>query len=424
MPSSQSIVPTSKSKILWITNIIFPDAAKEINLAPPVHGGWMYGLAKNISENENFSLAVASIYSGNNLKSFKKNFIQYYLLPKNNKDQWKEAIAEFLPDITHIHGTEFSHGMEIMNAHPEMKYIISLQGMVSLIHRYYFAGINHLEILQNITIRDIIRRDTIFHAKRDFYKRGLIEKEYIRRATDVIGRTDWDRIHAQTINSKVTYHFCNESLRDEFYTEEHWSLKSCRQHSVFLSQAGYPIKGLHQVLKAISLIKDSYPDITIEIAGYNITASKTLKEKLTISGYGKYIRKIIRTLNLTENVRFLGLLNAEEMKKAYLRSHIFICPSSIENSPNSLGEAQILGLPCIASYCGGIPSMIENNNSALLYRFEEYEMLASNIKKIFSSETLAKKLSYNAHKAAKIRHDRKTNLDSLISIYNQSIKFH
>lgn len=46
------------------------------------------------------------------------------------------------------------------------------------------------------------------------------------------------------------------------------------------------------------------------------------------------------------------------MIEQYLKAHIFVCPSSVENSPNSLGEAQLLGVPCIGSIAGGIPSML------------------------------------------------------------------
>jgi glycosyltransferase involved in cell wall biosynthesis len=41
----------------------------------------------------------------------------------------------------------------------------------------------------------------------------------------------------------------------------------------------------------------------------------------------------------------------KKMITEYRNAHIFICPSSIENSPNSLGEAQLIGVPVIAALC-------------------------------------------------------------------------
>lgn len=63
------------------------------------------------------------------------------------------------------------------------------------------------------------------------------------------------------------------------------------------------------------------------------------------------------------------------MVKRYLLSNVFICPSTIENSPNSLCEAQLLGVPHIASYVGGTADLMKGNEECL-YRFEETEMLA------------------------------------------------
>ncbi len=385
----------------------------------------MYGLATDLAQSGKLTLAVATVYSGKEAKSFVVNDIQYYLLPqkakgrnRNHKESdWKKVVDEFGPDIVHIHGTEFGHGMALMDACPNLKYVVSIQGLVSVCHRYFLAGMRTWDVLRNITFRDIIRWNTLFHGKHDFYKRGLVEKEYIRRATAVIGRTDWDRAHALAINPKVAYHFCNESLRNEFYTSEKWSLDKCRRHSIFLSQAGYPIKGLHQVLKAVALIKDDYPDILVEVAGHDITKAVTLKDRLKRSGYGRYIGRMIKHYGLEKHIRFLGPLQAEEMKNAYLRAHVFICPSSIENSPNSLGEAQILGVPCIATYSGGIPSMVQDGVSAVLYRFDEPEMLTSNVSQLFKSRDSVIALSKNGENEAQQRHDRGVNLNALRATY-------
>ena len=101
----------------------------------------------------------------------------------------------------------------------------------------------------------------------------------------------------------------------------------------------------------------------------------------------------------------------------YQQAHIFICPSAIENSPNSVAEAQLIGTPVIASLCGGIQDMIVHNNSGILYRFEEVELLAFHIKRIFDNDVLSKKLSLNGIEFATKRHDSENNLKELFEIY-------
>lgn len=413
-------------KILWIVNTIFPAPSKALGLSAPVYGGWMYGLAEQISKSIGIELAVATIYSGTEQKKMKIDGIEYFLLPcKNNikynsslEQYWEQVCFQFVPDVVHIHGTEYTHGLACMRKLPHLKYVVSIQGLLSVIARYYYAGIPFWEVLKNITFRDLVKRDTLFHSKKMFQKRGLYEMEYLERTKHVIGRTNWDFTHTKAVNFKVKYHFCNESLRDGFYTATKWNIENCESYTVFLSQAGYPIKGLHQVIKAIAILKKDYPTLKIKIGGANITKSETIKDKIKLSGYGKYINGLIKQYKLENHIVFLGTLSEEQMIKEYLAAHIFICPSSIENSPNSLGEAQLLGVPVIAAYVGGIPDMIEDRETGLLYRFEEVEMLMEEIRCVFKDNNFASKLSLKGIEAATLRHHKNNILESTIAIYN------
>ncbi|MEE9361050.1 MAG: glycosyltransferase family 4 protein [Cellulophaga sp.] len=413
-------------KILWVTNTIFPDLSIALGKEPPVLGGWMYGLANDLVKN-GISLVVAT--SRPKVQTFHKviNNTTYYLLRSEKKwtdydssleFQWKEIISEVNPDVVHIHGTEYPHGLALMKASPTLKYVISIQGMTSVYTRYYLGGLSKKDVWKNYSLRDFLKQDSLLQAQSKFKKRGQqVEVPYIKKATHIIGRTNWDHDHVKTINPKCTYHFCNESLRDAFYQAPKWNINDKNDYTIFLSQAGYPLKGLHMVIEAINLIKDTYPTIQVRIAGNNISKTTTIKDKMRISGYGKYINKLLKKYNLLNHITFTGLLDGEQMAREYLNSHIFICPSSIENSPNSLGEAQLLGVPCIASYVGGVADMVIHNETGLLYRFEEVEMLAQAIKKIFSNSQFAEKLSKNSIIVASERHSRQTNVLRLMEIY-------
>lgn len=413
-------------KVLWVSNTIFPDFAKELGQEKPVIGGWMYGMAKDLAK-QGVALTVATASTSHNAAHKKIGGIDYYLLKgakhiytydSTLEKQWVNIIKIVQPDLVHIHGTEAAHGLALMQACPDLDYVVSIQGMVSVYDRYYFAGISPKEILRNITFRDIVRNDTIFKARKKFVERGAnVEVKYLERTTHVIGRTHWDHAHTLAINPKVTYHFCNESLRDEFYESAKWNIKNKTDHTIMLSSAGYPIKGFHMVLKALPIVKQFYPDVRVRVVGHDLTASKTFDEKIRLSGYGKYLKSLIKKLGLMDHVIFLGTLNAQGMVDAYLNSHVFVCPSSIENSPNSLGEAQLLGTPVIASYVGGVPDMVTHEESGLLYRFEEVEILARHIIRVFEDGHFANKISQAGIKAASKRHDRATNLRELLHCY-------
>ena len=130
---------------------------------------------------------------------------------------------------------------------------------------------------------------------------------------------------------------------------------------------------------------------------------------------------MIKKFNLKDCVTFTGNLNAEEMKREYLRSNVFVCPSSIENSPNSLAEAQILGVPVLASQVGGIPDMMQGDEEHL-YRFEEIEMLAQKITELFKRKDEID--TEPMRQVALQRHDPERIIEELIDTYKAVMDKH
>ena len=409
--------------ILWITNILFPEAAKLLvgNGEFKASGGWMLGAATALLQKKDIKLVVACVSSlVSNLTKIEGINITYYVLPLGkgnlqvNSDYiplWKSVHQEVNPDVVHIYGTEYTHGYAYLKACGGKNVLVSIQGLLSGIYPFYAAGLSIADILSSLTLRDLIKGN-IWFDKYQLKKRSLYERELIKMVNHVTGRTLWDKALVWSLNSKTTYHFCNEILRTEFYDNSLWSYHKCVKHSIFLSQGSYPLKGLHQVLKAMPIVLQYFPDTKIRIAGVDITKSNTFYSKLRLSGYGLYIKRLIKKLHLDGKVTFTGNLTAEQMKQEYLQSNVFICPSVIENSPNSLGEAQILGVPTIACYAGGIPDMMKGNEDNL-YRFEEYTILAHKINNIFNNKCEHPSM----YAVAASRHNIQVNVDRLYDIY-------
>lgn len=407
-------------KVLWITNIMMPPISAALGMKAVPVGGWMFSSLKRLKENSTHKFAVATVYPGKDFITHDIDSIKYYLLPLNGKNVtdynkhleslWTDIKELFRPDVVHIHGSEYPHGLAYVRACGAQGVVVSLQGIISSIARYYTAGIDHRSVKKSLTFRDFIKGGML-DGQRSFEKRGKLEIELLQKVGHIIGRTAWDKSHAWAINPNANYHYCGETLRDSFY-KNRWNYNSCISHSIFVSQANYPIKGLHILLQALPLVLRRFPDTTIYVAGGNPTSLPWWR----ITGYGKYLKGIIKELGIEKNVVFTGSLDEEAMCERYLKSNVFVCCSSIENSPNSLGEAQLLGVPCIASFVGGVPDMIPNNSSGAIYRFEELDMLAKNICDVF---TQSEHFNNSAmRKEAACRHNATNNANQLLWIYS------
>ena len=72
-------------KILWCVNILLPDAAKAVGASQTPFGGWMVSLSSNLAKIDGIKLAIATFYSGSELKKLEINNIIYYLIPGGTK---------------------------------------------------------------------------------------------------------------------------------------------------------------------------------------------------------------------------------------------------------------------------------------------------------------------------------------------------
>lgn len=246
-----------------------------------------------------------------------------------------------------------------------------------------------------------------------FAKKSPYEKEIFRKLIWCEGRTDFDYACAKLFNPDINYFKCNRILRSEFYGEEMWDYDACEKNSIFLSQVTYPVKGFHVFLEALDIVKRRVPDVKVYIAGKNVFRGKKSEK----TPYANYISNILKQKHLEKNLTFVGDLSAEKMKQRYLKSQIFVMPSVIENSPNSLGEAMILGVPCVASDVGGSCNMITHNSDGYIYRSNAIYLLANYIIELLGNRERCEKFSQNARQKGLEMFDKENNIRQIVNMY-------
>jgi len=335
------------------------------------------------------------------------------------EETFREEIRTFRPDVIHSWGVEYHHALAMVNAAeaegklPHM--VASIQGLCRFLAEHYTDGIPE-KVQRSATFRDLLRKDNILQQQEKFLLRGELETKALEKLYHVIGRTDWDRGHALDINPGLHYHFCNETLRETFY-EGCWDYASCRKHRVFASSCSYPIKGFHYLLEAFALVVKEYPDATLAVTGKSFLTGD-FQGKLHRGSYEKYLADLAKRYRLEDKLLFLGSLSAEEMKKAFLEANVFVLPSVMENSPNALGEAMVLGVPSVAADVGGVRNLM-NREEGIIYKPGDVKALAEGIGHIFALEDRAAALGENARAHALKTHDPDQNLQDLLHIYNE-----
>ena len=111
------------------------------------------------------------------------------------------------------------------------------------------------------------------------------------------------------------------------------------------------------------------------------------KWELTIIGEGKERANLecqINQVGLSNNIHLVGRMGKNEIAKILSSSDVFIFPSRSENFSVAVLEALCLGMPVIASICGGIKECV-NSSNGLLFPVEDIGALSIAINTMYEN---------------------------------------
>lgn len=338
-------------------------------------------------------------------------------------EKYRRIIDEVTPDIIHIYGTENNMGM-IAHYIQNIPIVISIQGLLSDIGHFRESFLHYDEIRRFRSLKNYLGKGG-FVTDKQIKNNGETEKQIIKSNNYFIGRTNMDKNVLHFENKDAKYFVGEELLRPPFYQEEGaWRKENVENHSIFMPSGFNPIKGMHVALEALYHLRKDYPDVKLYIPGLNpkYIFAGCLWRYTRGEMYSNYLRGMIRKYQLEHNIVLTGRLSAEGMVECMLKCHVFLSPTVTDNSPNSIGEATMLGMPIVASYVGGVPSILKDEESCLFAPSGDPYMIAASIKRLFEDNDLTTNLSKNAILVAKKRHDQAIIREQYINIYRQIIE--
>ncbi|VAX35108.1 Glycosyltransferase [hydrothermal vent metagenome] len=162
-----------------------------------------------------------------------------------------------------------------------------------------------------------------------------------------------------------------------------------------------PIKGHRYFLQAMVPIVQKFPKTKIQIVG---DASANKEE------YKKELHILVRRLGLKEHVAFLG--NRQDVPELLAKSDVLVFPSIV---PESFGrvilEAQMVGVPVVATNVGGVVDIIDDEKTGLLVMPKDAQGITAAVERLLSDQEFVGKLT----KAAKIKLEANFTLEHMAS---------
>jgi len=417
-------------KILWTVNLIPVNVASKLGISSDVLGGWVESMAGELKNFTDIELAVACKCENGEHFEAEIDGVKYFSVSytsstpcKDIEKRFLQILESFKPDLIHIEGTEFLHAKAVLTVGERLNIptVTSMQGILNGQYNYQCGQLQVDDLIFSKSLTNIFAGLLLHFRKTKWYKKRLShERAVIESSKYILGRTTWDRAHSYSINPDAKYYSCNRVLRAPFYTEK-WDLSKTERHSIYVGNGYTALKGFHFVVEALPQLIKEYPDIKVYVAGHK-PYTENDKRVFFKKGYGVYLKKLIEDSGAKDHIIFTGPLKAQQVAERLSKVNAYVLCSTVENSPNTLGEAMLVGTPCVAAYVGGVSDMAEDGKDALFYRNDDAALLAWSIKRIFDSDELASELSQNAKKRAELTHSPRKNAEDLVKAYKDILK--
>ena len=414
-------------RVLWIGGFGLK-SLNDNNTSGYNGGGWLASLKKEIIKCSDVTLGIAFCKEHCFQKVVQDN-ISYYVVPnyhKSRKDkyldfihikdvtrdeiQWshyenqlKMVIDDFKPDVIEIFGSEFYFSLAA-RVSKHIPTVLHFQGILSLyIYIFLPPGISKWQYI--MSGKGLKGKYNNFQYLAYWQRSAYREKAVLKAVPHVIGRTDWDKQAIAVLNPNAKYHYGGEILRDVFYENKERTIPSKITISSTISFPTY--KGYDVILKVANILKNElHLDFVWNVYG-NINPD--------------FMEKQVGLRHEGVDVRLCGVASPTQLRDALLESTMYFHPSYTENSPNSVCEAQILGVPVVASRVGGTDSLVEHGKTGFLYPVTDPYIAAYYIMYLVDNPDVNIAIGKAAKQVATARHDKKKIVNELMETYQEMI---
>ena len=364
--------------------------------------GWISSLEDIVKNVESIELAVA--FKGSEQLKKERDGVTYYSFSGEVVPSSLEIIDDYHPDLIQIFGSEKEFGL--ICSKTRIPVVIYMQGCMSPIHNaQYPPEVNKWSFLfsKGLPLR---RRIMGFRTDSAFARSEKREETTLQRCQNYIGRTDWDKGIISLYNPTAKYFHCEEALRDSFLkTEKRWQYLAGEEIRLISVISNPWYKGVDLILKTAELLhKYAHRPFRWEVYG-------TKDIRFYENKYG------IQAMDV--NVYVNGSVDKNKLVDKLVSSSLYVHTSYIDNSPNSICEAQYLGVPVLATYVGGIPSLVENGKTGILFPANAPHSLAPLILQLAGDKERCEAMSNEEQIVAAKRHNPDTIRETILDIYKQ-----
>lgn len=416
--------------VLWMTYAPIGMACEVLGFARAQSGSWVEATAQVLTEiSEPLHLSIVTLAPIPELRKAEKEGVTYYCIPGGrahrggrapaaNRALWRSIVHETDPDVIQIWGSEFTDGLDLLDAAPGIPAILYTQGVIAAIDKYPHGG---LPVKELCTAQPLVHKAVTVKYHYDaarIHRQVPYERQLAERVDCIVTDNAWCEGFFQSIAPQTAIRFHMLPMNPAFCAVR-WDAQRCVPHTIFCNAGRTPYKGLHMAVRALAMIRRQYPDVKLKIPGAisfeNLNALRT-------PPYFRYLYCLAQQLGVADCIEFPGVLTSEQMAGEMCNANVFIMPSAIENLSTTLREAMLVGTPSVSANVGCVQEYLHHGENGYLYRYEEYELLARYVMGLFADSDLAERFSAASRRVIRTMYICENPGTQLAEIYHNVMK--
>lgn len=174
-----------------------------------------------------------------------------------------------------------------------------------------------------------------------------------------------------------------------------------------------PLKGFHDLVAAMAIVRQARPDARLIIAGPNFVDPQQGDQRAAL-------QRAIAAQNLTEQIVLRDSLNYEtEMAEYLAAADLMVAVAHIEGLNRVVAEAGSQGTPSIVSTMTGVAPLVERLRAGCVVAPRDPQALAATILDLLDHQEKRAALARNAQRLAQ-RFRSAVVADALLALYAQS----
>jgi len=307
-----------------------------------------------------------------------------------------EKFEKFLINRTHVWFSlklffvNTSMSKEIENDKPDIIHTIGLRSFQSIIAWRVSKKLNIPLVVSDqggLTTHPFLAESGFF--LKTLYKiQDFFIKKIINDASVISVANEYEQKIFSSLNKKSRIEIIRNGVNLKKLVSKHNFKEKYQINSNFILFVGRfsKSKGIETLLNAFSIVKNELKDSETHLVIMGVDF-----------GYQSEMEKLIKKLNLSEEIKVIKNPPRDDVISAYGESEFLVLPSQWELSPLVPLESFAFKKPVISTNSHGIPYTVQNNKNGILVEPENSFELSNAIVKLLNDSELREKLGQSGY---------------------------